>query len=383
MRLPDNQVALIEALYQVNPNIVAVLSCGSVIEMPWIKHVKGLLHTYLSGQAGATAILRVLSGIVNPSGKLAETYPLIYGDTPTAKYFPGKEVSVEYREGIFIGYRYYDTANVQVSFPFGYGLSYTTFNYSDLTIDSSGASFTITNSGERDGAEIAQLYVGCDSKAIFRSNKELKGFTKVFLRAGESKLVHIPFDDKTFRYFNVITNGWEVEAASYNIMIGASIADIRLQGSLHVEGTGAPLPYEQAKLPSYYSGQVSNISNSEFEQLLGHFIPVATWDRSKSLGYNDTIAQCQYAKGWIARLIYYVMTFTHWFLKKIGKRSTANLIMMSVYHMPFRGIARLTGGIVNMPMVDGMLMIVNGRFFKGLSHLIKERKKLVQMAKSR
>src|SRR5690606_33107576 len=119
MRLPDNQVALIEALYQVNPNIVAVLSCGSVIEMPWIKHVKGLLHTYLSGQAGATAILRVLSGIVNPSGKLAETYPLIYGDTPTAKYFPGKEVSVEYREGIFIGYRYYDTANVQVSFPFG------------------------------------------------------------------------------------------------------------------------------------------------------------------------------------------------------------------------------------------------------------------------
>src|SRR5690606_19225342 len=129
-----------------------------------------------------------------------------------------------YREGLFIGYRYYDTANVQVRIPFGYGLSYTSFAYSDLTIDSSVATFTITNNGERDGAEIAQLYVGCASNAIFRSKKELKGFTKVFLRAGESKVVHIPFDDKTFRYFNVATNGWEVEEADYNIMIGASIA---------------------------------------------------------------------------------------------------------------------------------------------------------------
>ncbi|MGG1880233.1 glycoside hydrolase family 3 C-terminal domain-containing protein [Paenibacillus cisolokensis] len=382
MRLPDNQIALLEALYQVNPNIVAVLSCGSAIEMPWIHQVKGLLHGYLSGQAGARAILRVLTGEVNPSGKLAETYPLCYADTPSASNFPGKEVSVEYREALFIGYRYYDTANVDVLYPFGYGLSYTTFDYSDLAIDASGATFTLTNSGARDGMEVAQLYVGCGSTEIFRAQKELKGFSKVFLRAGESKTVHIPFDDKTFRYFNVKTNRWEVEESDYQIMIGASSADIRLQGDWYVAGSDAPLPYDPAKLPSYYSGQASHVSQSEFEQLLGRPVPTATWDRTQPLGYNDTIAQCQYAKGWAARLAYHAITFAHWFLWKIGKRSTANLIMMSVYHMPFRGIARMTGGIVNMPMLDGLLMMANGSFFKGLRHLLKERKKLMQTAKS-
>ncbi|MFC6333388.1 beta-glucosidase [Paenibacillus septentrionalis] len=383
MKLPANQIALLDALYQANPNIIAVLSCGSAIEMPWIHQVKGLVHGYLSGQAGALAVLRVLTGEVNPSGKLAESYPLRYEDTPASRNFPGKEVSVEYREGLFIGYRYYDTANVQVLYPFGYGLSYTSFDYSDLTVNETGAEFTITNSGKLDGMEIAQLYVGCATSSIFRASKELKGFTKLFLRAGESKTVHIPFDDKTFRYFNVKTNRWEVEEANYTIMIGASSADIRLQASLHVAGSGAPVPYEKEQLPSYYSGQASNVSQAEFEQLLGHAVPTATWDRSQPLGYNDTIAQCQYAKGWIARLAFHGITFAHWFLQKIGKRSTANLIMMSVYHMPFRGIARMTGGIVNMPMLDGILMMANGSFFKGLRHLLKERKKLMQTAKSK
>lgn len=382
MRLPENQIELLSALYQANPNIIAVLSCGSAIEMPWIHQVKGLLHGYLSGQAGAKAILRVLTGEVNPSGKLAETYPLRYEDTPAAQHFPGKEVSVEYRESLFIGYRYYDTAEVSVLYPFGYGLSYTSFDYSEMSIDSTGATFTITNSGKRDGMEVAQLYIGCASKRIFRPKKELKGFRKVFLRAGESKTVHIPFDDKAFRYFNVNTNTWEVEEAEYQVLIGASSTDIRLEGNLHVAGSGAPLPYEPAKLPSYFAGKASHVSQTEFEHLLGHPVPTATWDRTQPLGYNDTIAQCQYAKGWFARFAFHAMTFAHWFLRKIGKRSTANLIMMSVYHMPFRGIARMTGGVVNMPMLDGMLMMANGSFFKGLRHLLKERKRRMQTVKS-
>lgn len=382
MRLPENQIELLSALYQANPNIIAVLSCGSAIEMPWIHQVKGLLHGYLSGQAGAKAILRVLTGEVNPSGKLAETYPLRYEDTPAAQHFPGKEVSVEYRESLFIGYRYYDTAEVSVLYPFGYGLSYTSFDYSELSIDSTGATFTITNSGKRDGMEVAQLYIGCASKRIFRPKKELKGFRKVFLRAGESTTVHIPFDDKAFRYFNVNTNTWEVEEAEYQVLIGASSTDIRLEGNLHVAGSGAPLPYEPAKLPSYFAGKASHVSQTEFEHLLGHPVPTATWDRTQPLGYNDTIAQCQYAKGWFARFAFHAMTFAHWFLRKIGKRSTANLIMMSVYHMPFRGIARMTGGVVNMPMLDGMLMMANGSFFKGLRHLLKERKRRMQTVKS-
>ncbi|PZD94983.1 glycosyl hydrolase [Paenibacillus sambharensis] len=371
MKIPANQIELLHAIHEVNPNIVAILSCGSAVEMPWIDQVKGLLHGYLGGQAGARAILRVLSGDVNPSGKLAETYPLRYEDTPSSRYFPGGETSVEYREGLFIGYRYYDTANVEVLFPFGYGLSYTTFDYSDIRVDHHGVTFSLTNTGKVAGMEVAQLYVGCESDAIFRPAKELKGFKKVFINAGETKTVTIPFDDKTFRYFNVKTNEWEIEEADYRIMVGASSADIRLTGKLWVQGTGAPLPYDKHKYPSYYSGRVANVPVEEFEHLLGRQVPVSTWDREQPLGYNDTIEQCQYAKGVFGRFIFLAVVFAYWFLKKIGKRSTANLIMMSVYYLPFRGINRMTAGIVTMPMVDGLLLMVNGHFFKGLIHLIR------------
>ncbi|WP_334075065.1 MULTISPECIES: beta-glucosidase family protein [Paenibacillus] len=383
MKIPDNQIELLHALHQVNPNIVVVLSCGAAVEMPWIGKVKGLVHAYLSGQAGAKAILRVLTGEVNPSGKLAETYPLRYEDTPACHQFPGREVSVEYREGLYIGYRYYDTANVEVLFPFGYGLSYTTYEYSDLRVDRDGVTFNITNTGNRAGMEVAQLYAGCSGGKVFRPRKELKGFIKVFLNAGETRTVKIPFDDKTFRYFNINTNRWEVEEADYQIMVGASSADIRLAASLFVEGTGAPVPYDKNELPSYYTGRADKVGKQEFETLLGRKVPVSTWDRKKPLGYNDTIAQCQYAKGWAARLAYRLMIFAYGFLRKIGKRSTANIIMMSVYHMPFRGVARMTGGVVNLPMLDGILMMVNGRFFKGLRHFLKERSKMLKAAKQK
>lgn len=381
MTIPQNQVDLLNALYEVNPNIVAVLSCGAAVEMPWIEKTKGLLHGYLSGQAAAKAVLNILSGEVNPSGKLAETYPIRYEDTPAYYHFPGKEVSVEYRESMFIGYRYYDTANVDVRFPFGFGLSYTSFAYSDIRVSKEEVTFTVTNTGSAAGKEIAQLYVGCEKGEIFRPKKELKGFVKVALNAGESKTVTIPFDDKTFRYFNVKTNQWEVEQAEYEIMIGASSTDIKLTSSLFVEGTGAVSPYKKEELPSYYSGKVNNVAVAEFETLLGRKVPVSVWDRSLPLGYNDTIAQCQYAKGSVARLAFQLIKMSHWSLQKMGKRSTANLIMMSVYHMPFRGISRMTGGVVNMPMLDGILMMVNGQFFKGLSHVQKERRKMVKRTK--
>jgi beta-glucosidase len=377
MRLPDNQIELLNALYEVNPNIVAILSCGSAIEMPWIHKVKGVLHGYLGGQAGARSILRILSGDVNPSGKLAETYPIHYEDTPSYENFPGKEVSVEYRESIYIGYRYYDTADVEVLFPFGYGLSYTTFEYSDIKVEEDAVTFKLKNTGSVAGMEIAQLYVGCKSKEIFRAKKELKGYTKIFINAGATKTVSIPFDDKTFRYFNIKTNRWEIEGAEYDIMIGASSADIRLVESITLEGTRAPLPYSKELLPSYYSGKVNSVSVEEFETLIGRKVPHSKWDRTKPLEYNDTIAQCQYAKGMVGRLGYHGVRFAHWYLRKIGKRNAANLIMMSIYHMPFRGIARMTGGVINMPMLDGILMMVNGHFLKGMKHFMVERRKKI------
>lgn len=383
MKIPENQIELLHSLAEVNANIIVILSCGSAIEMPWMDKVKGLVHGYLSGQAGAKAILRVLTGEVNPSGKLAETYPLTYEDTPSYHHFPGKEVTVEYRESLYIGYRYYDTANVPVLFPFGYGLSYTTFEYANLQVSKDQLTFSLTNTGNVAGKEIAQVYIGCQSDAIFRPKKELKGFKKVFLDAGETKTVTIPLDDKAFRYFNVKTNQWEIETATYDVMIGASSVDIRLSESILIEGTNAPTPYDKEKLPTYYNGKANNVKVEEFEQLIGRKVPVATWDRSKPLGYNDTIAQCQYAKGIVARLAFHSITFAHRFLKRIGKRETANLIMMSVYHMPFRGIARLTGGMINMPMVDGLLLIVNGHFFKGLRHFLRERKQYNKHLKNR
>jgi beta-glucosidase len=378
MKVPENQIDLLEALSKVNPNIVAVLSCGSAVEMPWLSNIKGLVHGYLSGQAGARAVLRVLCGEVNPSGKLAESYPVSYQDTPSCSNFPGKEVSVEYREGLYVGYRYYDTAKVKVQFPFGFGLSYTSFEYSALKVEGDKVTFSIKNTGKVPGAEVAQLYIGSTSEEIFRPLKELKGFKKVFLQPGETKEVTIFFDDKTFRYYNVATNSWEEEAGEYKIIIGASCEDVKLSEVIRREGTLAATPYDKAALPAYFSGKAAKVDLKEFEALLGRKVPEAKWDKSKALGYNDTIAQCQYAKGGFARFAIHVIDFAHWFLIKIGKRSTANIIMMSIYHMPFRGIARMTGGAVNMPMLDGILMMVNGHFFKGLKHLLKERRKMVK-----
>ena len=381
MNIPENQIELLNALYEVNKNIVAIISCGCALEMPWIHKVKGLLHGYLAGQAGARSILRVLSGDVNPSGKLTETYPINYEDTPSYKNFPGKEVSVEYREGLYIGYRYYDTVGKDVLFPFGYGLSYTSFEYSDIQIKDNSVIFKMKNSGKVAGMEISQLYVGCKSNNIFRPKKELKGFTKVFINAGETKTVTIYFDDKTFRYFNVKTNKWEVETAEYQLMIGASSADIRLIDSIFVKGTEVDIPYNKDMLPSYYTGMVNDVSLEEFENLIGRKVPVSTWNKKEKLGYNDTIAQCKYARGLVARASYYVIVLIHWILKKSGERDKANIMMMSIYNMPFRGISRMTGGIINMPMLDGILMIVNGNLFKGTAKLIKEKNKLVRRSK--
>ena len=250
MRIPQNQINLLQELGQVNPNLVGIISAGSAIEMPWHHYFKALLHCYLNGQAGAGAVMDILTGDVNPSGKLSETIPRRLEDTPAYRYYPSQERTSEYRESLYVGYRYYDTADVPVLYPFGFGLSYTTFEYSGLEVNEEGVSFTITNSGSRDGAEVAQLYVGLPNGKVFRPKKELKGFAKVFLKAGESKKVSIAFDDKTFRYFNVNTNNWEVEDGKYVISVGASSADIRLTGEVLKSETTENIPYRKEELPS-------------------------------------------------------------------------------------------------------------------------------------
>ena len=365
MRIPQNQIDLLEALVQVNPNIVAVVSAGSAVEMPWQHCCKAILHGYLSGQAGAGAMLDILTGRVNPSGRLSETYPVKYEDTPAFRNFPGRERNAEYREGIFVGYRYYDTTKVRVQYPFGYGLSYTTFEYSNLKTDEWGASFTITNTGSCDGAEVAQLYVSKPGAEVFRPEKELKGFKKVFLKAGESKEVMIPYDDKTFRYWNVLTNQWETEGGTYRIMVGACVADIRLETEVTVNGTTEFHPYKRTELPSYYSGLIQKVEDQEFEKLLGHSIPDGKW--SGELGINDSICQMYYAKSTLARLIYKVLTSKK---KKSEAKGKPDLNILFIYNMPFRSIAKMTNGMVSMEMVNGIVEAVNGHFLKGMKKVI-------------
>lgn len=367
MRIHQNQVSLLEAVAAVNPNVVVVLAGGAPIEMPWIDRCKAVIHGYLGGQAGAGAMIDALTGKINPGGKLAETWPIVYEDTPACKYYPGTEKTAEYREGPFIGYRYYQTANVPVRFPFGFGLSYTTFEYSELTVSETGVQFCIKNNGDRFGAEIAQLYVSLPESKTYRPKRELKGFVKVSLESGESQSVFIPFDDKTFRYFNIDTNQFEVEGGVYTVQIGASVADIRLSGIMPVNGTSVQLTNRNNELPSYYSGKINDVSDTEFAALLGRAIPQQHWDRTKPLDRNDTFAQLYYSKSWLGRLTYYLLTNKR---NKAELKGKPDLNILFIYNMPFRGIAKMLGGMVSMAMADAILEIFNGHFFKGMVHLV-------------
>lgn len=365
MRIPQNQIDLLKELAEVNVNVVGILSAGAAIEMPWNHHCQAILHGYLNGQAGAGAVLDILTGKVSPSGKLSETYPFSYENTPAFLNFPSAGRNAEYREGIYIGYRYYDTCGLKVQYPFGYGLSYTAFAYSDLQVDKEGVTFTLTNTGGCDGAETAQMYVSLPDAEIFRPEKELKGFTKIYLKAGESRKARIPFDDKTFRYWNVKTNRWEVEGGIWQLRIGASAADIRLEGSLKVAGTTKKVPYIRKEMPSYYSGRVQKVKDAEFEKLLGRPIPDGRW--SGELGMNDAICQMYYAKSGLARFIFRRLDGMK---KKNEAKGKPDLNILFIYNMPFRGIAKMTGGAVSMEMAEGMVMAVNGHLLKGLGKII-------------
>lgn len=365
MRIPQNQITLLEAISRVNENVIGVLSAGAAIEMPWHHCLKGMIHGYLYGQAGAGAMLDIITGRINPSGRLSETYPVRYEDTPAFKYFPSEQKNSEYREALYVGYRYYDTAKVKVLYPFGFGLTYTKFEYSNLKVSEKGVEFTLTNIGSREGAEVVQLYIGKQDARVFRPEKELKGFQKVFIKAGESKKISIDFDDKTFRYWNVRTNQWEIEGGSYIVMIGASCLDIRLTAEMQVQGTTKIYPYYTNRMPSYYSGLIKKVEDSEYQALLGYPIPSGNW--SGDLTVNDAICQMYYAKSSIARFAYNKLTKMKKKSEELGK---PDLNVLFIYNMPFRAIAKMTGGIVSMEMVEGIVMMVNGQLFRGLRRTV-------------
>lgn len=377
LKVPENQINMYKALKAAGVKVVVVLSCGSAVYMDWARDADAILYAGLSGQAGAAAILDVLSGKVNPSGKLAETWSTPEIPCASESYFPGKQMTCEYREGLYVGYRYFDKTEKQVEFPFGFGLSYTKFEYSGISADDKGVKFTVTNTGDVDGAEIAQLYVGKKDGRIFRPVRELKGFKKVYLKKGESKEVTISFDDKTFRYFDVESNKWEVEGGEYVLYIGASSRDIRLETKVTRAATKTECPYKAEELPSYYSGNVEKVGDKEFAEILGRDIPRSGYNFYKKnrmvITENCTVADLRYSKRWVGRLFSGVIRFAIKLMSATGNRAMANTLVMGVLHQPVRGLAKFGG--MSRRQMEALLLIFNGHFFKGVGQFLSKEKK--------
>uniref|UniRef100_UPI0040258E16 glycoside hydrolase family 3 C-terminal domain-containing protein n=1 Tax=Gemmiger formicilis TaxID=745368 RepID=UPI0040258E16 len=348
LRLAQNQVDLLQAVAAVNPKIVVVLYSGSVVETPWLDNCQALLYAALGGQAGAGAVADALTGKVNPCGKLAETWPLTYADIPSAADFATRRKTVEYREGLYIGYRYFTTAEKAVRFPFGYGMSYTTFAYSDMAADEQGVSLTVTNTGSVAGTEIVQLYIAKKNSELFRPAKELKGFARVTLAPGEKQRITITLDDKAFRFWNVKANRWEIEGGEYELLVGASVEDIRLCEKISVHGTATVHPYEDVDLDCYYKGDVLHVSDADFEKLLGHPIP----NGKTKIDRNLTLGELNHARSPLGWLVWLVLTIL---LDVSYKRGKPDLNILFQYNMPLRALAKMTNGAISMGMVDGIV----------------------------
>lgn len=367
--IPPLHNKLVEEVLKVNKNVVVVLSGGASVEMPWADEVPAILNAFLTGQASGSATCDILFGEVNPSGKLAETYPMALADNSSANYFPGTSVSVEYRESVYVGYRYYDSANIPVRFPFGHGLSYTTFEYSDLKLsadsikdtDTVTATFKVKNTGLCDGAEVAQLYVSDVESTIFRPIKELKGFKKVFLKAGEEKEVSIDLDKRAFAFYNVDAHDWQVESGEFKILVGASSRDIKLEASLNVESTSAyAIPDYKTLAPSYYTADIKNVPDSEYTVILGHEIPANSRDKSQPLTILNTLEDAQDTK-WGGRLCRLLIKF-------LGAETMMGAVALQT---PIKNFISMSFGIFSPKMAEGLLLMLNeNKFWRGLGKMI-------------
>ena len=373
MKLPDAHNKLIKALCAVNRNIIVVLQGGSPVEMPWLGDVKAVLNAYLGGQAVNSAIVDVLTGKCNPCGKLAETYPVCLEDTPTADGFPDSDDNVEYRESIFMGYRYYDKTDKAVQFPFGYGLSYTKFEYSDLKVKKKNlakdegctVTLTVKNTGDCAGAEIVQIYVGKPESKIYRAPKELKGFTKVWLEAGEEKKVTVELSDRAFKFWNTANSDWCTESGEYKIYVGASSRDIRLEETVKIKSDeDALIPDYTQNAQIYFSGDPAKATKAEFEAIYGGELKYKA--EVGSHDYNVTIASGK-DKGF-AKVIYKTVDTVMKPMGGVGSSMISNTIMET----PVRNFICMSGGLFTEDMADGLLSVFEGKDVgKGVGKIAK------------
>lgn len=378
LRLPVSHIRLLTEVLEVNKNVVVVLSGGSPVEMPFINNVKAVLNGYLGGQASGIAVADVLAGKVNPSGKLAETYPMALSDTPCFNYYPGTELTAEHREGIYIGYRYYDTAKKEVLFPFGFGLSYTKFEYSDLKLSASEisdtdtltVSYKIKNVGDVAGAEVSQVYVSDCESTIFRPEKELRGFNKVYLEPGEEKEVSVELSKRAFAYYNVNIMDWHIESGEFNIMVGASSRDIRLEATVNVLSTvEAKVPDYKETAPCYYMADVQNIPDEAFKAVLGREIPVSTPDPSTVITFANSLGDAKYTK-WGSRVNALLNTALDTFTDPDDP--TTVMVKAMALEIPIRSFITMSAGVFTEEMGEGLLMILNSKGAgRGLAKILK------------
>lgn len=330
LSIPQNQIALIEAVASVQPNLVAVLSNGAPIEMPWLPKVKAVLEGYLGGQALGGAIASLLYGDANPSGKLAETFPMKLSDNPSYLNFPGDGDKVEYKEGIFVGYRYYDAKEIEPLFPFGHGLSYTEFSYRDMSIsakeiadsDTVKISVFVKNTGKTAGKEIVQLYVRDIQSSVTRPKKELKGFEKISLKPGEEKKVTFTLDKRSFAYYNVELKDWHVETGEFEILIGKSSREIVLRDTLLVRsGTAVKMKVNRNTL------------------------------------VGDLLADPHLSS--TAKKLLDKVNETHPFAQMGDEGNMAEMLAAMMKYMPLRALVNFGGGAFTEEMMDEMIETLN------------------------
>lgn len=369
MGLPEGHNRMIEAVAAANLNTVVVLLGGSAMELPWADRVKAILYMGLPGQAGGEAIANLLTGKANPSGKLTETWPVSYSDVISKDTF-GKR-NVEYREGIYVGYRYYDKAGKSVRYPFGHGLSYTTFTYSDMKVDGRKISVKITNTGAVKGAEVVQLYIAPPKNGLFRPEKELKGFARVELEPGETKTVTFELDDRSFAVWN---DGWKIPGGTYTVQIGASSRDIRLQANIEVAGEAVPAPTWQTG--SWYETLNAQPSREEWEKLMGHPVTIAPEPKKGQFTMDNSCLEMK-DSSFVMKIQYKVTE--NIIAKQCGTKDPSDpqfrMMLVSATDCPMRAAVINSTGKMSDALGQGLLHMANGRFLKGLKCICTPSKK--------
>lgn len=373
MDLPENQNLLMAALVKTGTPVVAVLSTGSAVVLPWREQVDSILLLYLGGQNVGSAAADLLFGEANPCGKLAETWPLRLEDTPCYGFF-GSKGNVEYRESIYVGYRYYDKADKEVAYPFGHGLSYTTFAFSDLHLSAAeiseggrlDVSVTVTNTGDIAGKTVVQIYVAPPADGMFRPVRELRAFAKVELAPGESKRVSLPLDSRAFAYFDTAAGNWRVDSGEYTVEAAFSSRCIELTEKVTVRGA-EPNTALNAEVPAYCNpAAVWPVPKEQFEVLLGH--PVPEERPLRPFTANSTLGEVQ--ASFAGRMFYKVIKKN--MAKQFsggGAEDITKMIDAMLEDMPLRQLAMLSGGAMTPAVMAGLVDMMNGHYLSGLKKM--------------